>query len=88
VRLVPYQRDLGGWPFPRGSWGFYLCHSVSCIEDFVPKNNNHMIKKKKTKKKKKGTNSHTRGTWGFGFFPGVLEVFLCHSASCMPDFVP
>jgi len=31
---------------------------------------------------------HTRGTWGVGFFPGVLEVFLCYSASCMQDFIP
>jgi len=31
---------------------------------------------------------HTRGTWGVGFFLGVLEVFLCHSTSCMQDFVP
>jgi len=30
---------------------------------------------------------HTRGTWGVGFFPEVLEFFLCHSASCMEDFV-
>jgi len=30
----------------------------------------------------------TRETCGVSFFPGVLEVFLCHSVSCMQDFVP
>ena len=23
VQLVPHQRDLGGWLFPRGSWMFF-----------------------------------------------------------------
>jgi len=31
---------------------------------------------------------HTRGTWLVGFFPRVLEVFLCHRVSYMQDFVP
>ena len=34
--LVPHQRDLGGWLFPRGSWRFFICHSTSCMQDFVP----------------------------------------------------
>ena len=36
VRLVPHQRDLGGWLFPRLSWRFFLCHGVRCMLDFIP----------------------------------------------------
>jgi len=55
VQLVPHDRDLGGWLFPRGIGGFFmpLCqlHERFC----TLKQYSYDSKKKK---KKKCTNSH------------------------------
>ena len=37
MRLVPHQRDLGGWLFYMGSWGFFYAIAKAASKIFYPK---------------------------------------------------
>jgi len=53
MRLVPHQRDLVGWHFPRGSWWFPHAIARAASRILYLKQESHDSKKEKTKNKKK-----------------------------------